>query len=65
MSEMSDWSRFNDQFRETDEERQERWREKRAKRKAEGKCWQCAKLIAECRCPNVTHASPALQEPRQ
>jgi hypothetical protein len=49
---------FNDQFRETDWERQERWRATRAKRKAEGKCWQCAKLIADCRCPNVKHPSP-------
>jgi hypothetical protein len=50
------WERFNDQFRETDGERQERWKAIRAKRKSEGKCWQCAKLIAECSCPNVKHA---------
>lgn len=49
------------QFAETSWERQERWRATRAKRKAEGKCWQCTKLIADCRCPNVSHApSPPL-----
>lgn len=47
-----DWDR---QFYETGYERQARWRAMRAKRKAEGKCWQCAKPIAECRCPNVNH----------
>ncbi len=47
-----DWDR---QFRETDYEVQERWRATRRKRIAEGKCWQCAKLIAECNCPNVKH----------
>ena len=52
-----DWDRFNDQFRETEWELQERWRETRAKRKAEGKCWQCAKFIVECTCPNVKHAA--------
>jgi hypothetical protein len=50
------WGRFNDQFRETDWERQQRWKATRAKRIAEGKCWQCAKLVAECSCPNVKHA---------
>ena len=49
------WERFNDQFRETEGERQERWRRIRAKRKAEGKCWQCAKPIPECACLNVKH----------
>lgn len=51
-----DWSRFNDQFRETEYERRERWRATKARRIAEGKCWQCAKLVAECGCPNVSHA---------
>jgi hypothetical protein len=46
---------FDYQFRETDDEVRERWRRTKAKRKAEGKCWQCAKLIAECKCPNVKH----------
>ena len=50
-----DWDRFNDQFRETFDEKQDRWQATRAKRKAEGKCWQCAKLIAECDCPNIKH----------
>jgi hypothetical protein len=36
-----DWERFNDQFRETESERAE--------------CWQCAKLVAQCECPNVQH----------
>lgn len=53
-----DWDRFNDQFREMFDEQQERWRATRTKRKAEGKCWQCAKLIAECDCPNIKHAHP-------
>lgn len=58
---MNEWSRFNDQFRETDWERQERWAATRAKRKAEGKCWQCANLIEACDCPNITH--PKLERP--
>ncbi len=51
------WDRFNDQFRETFDERQDRWAAIRAKRKAEGKCWQCAKLVAECSCPNIKHGA--------
>jgi hypothetical protein len=47
------WSRFNDQFRETVSEQRERWRKQRAKRVADGKCWQCAKPTAECTCPNI------------
>lgn len=43
-------SRFDDQFREDDDERRERWARTKAKRIAEGKCWQCALPIAECRC---------------
>lgn len=50
-----DYGRFNDQFRETDGETQSRWRKIKADRKAAGKCWQCAKLIVECKCSNVTH----------
>lgn len=49
-----DWDR---QFEEDDDERADRWRATKAKRQAEGKCWQCAKLDAECACPNVKHAS--------
>ncbi len=52
---MSDWGRFNNQFRESEWERQERWRKTREQRRREGKCWQCAKPIAECKCPNVKH----------
>lgn len=52
---MSDWDRFNDQFRETFGETQDRWAATKAKRRADGKCWQCAKLIAECACPNIKH----------
>lgn len=59
---MSDWERFNDQFRETEWERQERWRATRAKRIAEGKCWQCAKLVADCACPNNPTHSPTVSE---
>jgi hypothetical protein len=51
------WDRFNDQFRETFGETQDRWRATKAKRKAEGKCWQCAKLTTVCTCPNVKHAT--------
>lgn len=50
---MSDWDRINDQFRETFDETRDRWRTIKAKRKADGKCWQCAKFIAECTCPNI------------
>lgn len=63
---MSDWDRFNDQFRETFGETQERWRRAaRAKRTAEGKCWQCAKLIAVCTCPNVSHSTSEAREARK
>jgi hypothetical protein len=58
------WGSFNSQFRETDWEVQQRWKATRAKRKAEGKCWQCAKLIAECTCPNVKHESPHEGQPK-
>jgi hypothetical protein len=53
-----DW---DGQFAETEDERQGRWRATRRKRIAEGKCWQCAKLVAACRCQNVAHqpAAPA------
>ena len=51
-----DWQRFDDQFRETYDERKDRWRATIAKRKAAGQCWQCAKLIADCNCPNVKHS---------
>ena len=49
------------QFAEDNDERDERWRRLKAKRKAEGKCWQCARLAADCDCPNVSHkpAPPA------
>jgi hypothetical protein len=49
------WDRFNDQFRETFDETTARWRDTKAKRKAEGRCWQCAKPFAMCTCPNVKH----------
>jgi hypothetical protein len=32
---MSDWERFNDQFRETEEERNERWAARRRKERAQ------------------------------
>jgi hypothetical protein len=51
----SDWDRFNDQFRETEWERRDRQAKQRRQRTANGQCWQCAKPIAECQCPNVTH----------
>jgi hypothetical protein len=57
------WERFNDQFRETFGETQDRWRDIRAKRKAAGRCWQCVKPFALCDCPNVSRADrPARPE---
>lgn len=53
---------WDDQFRETEWERQQRWKELRKQRRAEGKCWQCAKPIPDCTCPNVTHR-PAESQP--
>ena len=46
---------WDNQFAEDEDERRERWRRTKARRKVEGKCWQCAKPIAECNCPNVKH----------
>jgi hypothetical protein len=46
---MSDFT-IDRQFDETEDERAERWRRIKAKRRAEGKCWQCALPIAECKC---------------
>lgn len=51
--------KWDDQFRETEWERNQRMKEARKRRTAEGKCWQCAKLIAECKCPNVKRHLPA------
>ena len=47
-----DW---DDQFREDGWERAARWRRIKAERRAAGKCWQCAKPVEACACPNVTH----------
>jgi hypothetical protein len=47
-----DW---DDQFRETQGEREARWAETRRRRIANGQCWQCAKPIPDCKCPNVNH----------
>jgi DTW domain-containing protein YfiP len=52
---MSEWSRFQSQFYETDWERRERWRKTKDKRAAEGRCWQCGDAIEKCMCPNITH----------
>lgn len=48
------WDR---QFAETEYERRQRQARERAKRTAEGKCWQCAEQIAACKCSNVNHKS--------
>lgn len=48
-----DW---DNQFAETEDETFERWKRIKARRKAEGKCWQCAKLVNDCDCPNIQHA---------
>jgi hypothetical protein len=61
---MSDWGRFNDQFRETFDETEERWRAARAKRKLtpllklsapkpckRSRMLQCrSKRLPSCRC---------------
>lgn len=52
---MSDRPAWDNQFAETYEEANDRWKERRARRRREGKCWQCAKPIADCKCPNVKH----------
>lgn len=49
---------WDGQFAETTYEMNERWRKTRAKRIAEGKCWQCANPVETCACPNVTHNRP-------
>jgi hypothetical protein len=41
---------WNHQFAESYDERRERWRRIKARRKAEGRCWQCAEPVAECHC---------------
>lgn len=46
---------WDDQFAESEDEKRARMRRIRAQRKAEGKCWQCAKPIEDCNCPNVRH----------
>ena len=46
---------LDSQFREDYDETRERWQRIRARRKRDGKCWQCAKLIADCACQNVKH----------
>ena len=53
-----DW---DDQFRESEYEVRERWRKTKAKRIAEGKCWQCAQKIEVCQCPNIDHGKPKQQ----
>lgn len=53
---MTGWGRFNDQFRETMWETRQRQAERRRTLTAEGKCWQCAKPIAVCDCPNINHS---------
>lgn len=51
--------RWDLQFRETESERNERMRKIRRQRTLEGKCWQCASIIADCKCPNIKHAHSA------
>lgn len=57
MTRIDGWSfrDFDSQFRETEWERRERWREVRARRTVEGKCWQCGAKTADCTCPNIKH----------
>lgn len=54
-----DW---DEQFAETEGEKRERWRRIRAKRTKFGFCWQCAKPIPDCRCPNVQHHKSTITE---
>ena len=49
---------FDEQFREDPDEAWERWQAIKASRRAQGRCWQCAKPVAECQCSNVKHNSP-------
>ncbi len=46
------WDR---QFAEDESETRARGKRSKAQRKAEGKCWQCAAPIADCKCPNINH----------
>jgi hypothetical protein len=54
---------WDDQFRETYQEREERWRRQRAERRARGECPICAKPIAQCRCE--AERATARRDPRQ
>jgi hypothetical protein len=60
---MMSFGRFNSQFRETEYERQQRMKATRQKRIAEGKCWQCAKPVEECTCPNIVRVPTTEEKP--
>ena len=54
---------WDNQFRETDEDRQKRWLEQRSARRARGECPICAKAIARCQCE--AERAAARRDPRQ
>lgn len=56
---------WDNQFRETEWERQVRWRRIKAKRIAAGRCPICAKVRAECVCAQACEAggSPQIKNP--
>lgn len=60
---MSERPAWDDQFAETEWEKRERWKRTKQRRIAEGKCWQCAKPVAECKCPSVKHDQRAIAKP--
>lgn len=53
---MDDWHRFNDQFRETEWERRERWTRRKREHIDRGECWQCGKPFEKCECSNLKRA---------
>lgn len=50
---MSGWGRFQSQFYETAFERRQRFQRQKDALRAQGKCWQCARPINECKCHNL------------
>jgi hypothetical protein len=49
------WRDMDRQFEMDESETRDHWRALKARRRAEGRCWQCAEPVAECKCPNVKH----------
>jgi hypothetical protein len=55
---MSERPQWDSQFRETPREQAARWAARRKARTAAGLCWQCAKQVADCTCPNIKRPTP-------